>query len=146
MDTRTRKSAAPADWRARSKKAKPAHVVVTESDFAGIRAGSRLLIANPDELATYIAKIPRGETRNLVRLRNELARRHKADATCPVTTSIFLRIVSEIAWSELEAGRAVEDVVPFWRVVEPGSPVAKRLRCDSAWIAHQRDVERTTNA
>lgn len=120
-------STKPGHWKARIAKAKPAHVVTTEADFAGIRAGSRLLIASPEILARYPMAIPAGETRNLVRLRNELARRHRADATCPVTTAMFLRVVAESAWEDLVAGVPRDQVPPFWRVIDPGSPIAKRL-------------------
>lgn len=136
-----RKTTAANPWRARIAKAKPAHVVTTESDFAGIRAGSRLLIASPEIIARYLVAIPAGETRTIVRLRNELARRHKADATCPVTTAIYLRVLAEAAWQELSAGAPRDAVVPFWRVIEPGSPIAKRLSCGSAVIERERALE-----
>jgi hypothetical protein len=128
-------------WKRRVTNAKAAHVVVTTSDFAGIRAGSRLLIASPDIIVRYLMQIPAGETRTLQRMRNELARRHRADATCPVTTAIYLRAVAESAWDDLNAGAAREHVPPFWRVIEPGSPIAKRLRCGNAVLEQERSAE-----
>lgn len=136
-----RKKSKPVSWKARIAKAKPAHVVSTEADFAGIRAGSRLLIASPEILARYLMAIPVGETRNLVRLRNELARRHRADATCPVTTAIYLRVIAESAWEDLCAGTPRDAVPPFWRVIDPGSPIAKRLSFGSDVIEHERAIE-----
>lgn len=132
-----------ASWKTRVAKARAAHVVTTESDFAGIRAGSRLLITSPEILARYLLGIPAGETRTLVRLRNELARRHDADATCPVTTAIYLRAVAESAWEDLRAGVARDAVPPFWRVIDPGSPIAKRLSSGSDVIEQERAAERT---
>lgn len=133
-----------ASWKTRVAKAKAAHVVTTEADFAGIRAGSRLLIASPEILARYLMGIPAGETRTLVRLRNELARRHGADATCPVTTAIYLRAVAESAWEDLCAGVARDAVPPFWRVIDPGSPIAKRLSFGSEVIENERAAERAS--
>jgi hypothetical protein len=129
------------DWRKRFLDRKEPKLAVLDTDFAGIKAGSTIYIATPGIIANYIAAIPRGEVRTIVRLRNELARQHGASATCLVTTAIFLRIVCEAAWNDLGDGAAIDTVVPFWRVVEPGSPVAKRLRCDSAWIKAMRENE-----
>jgi hypothetical protein len=122
-----------------------AKVVVLEKPFAGILAGSKLLIATPKILADYIARIPHGEQRGIVRLRNELARRYRAHATCPVTTAIFLRIVAEQALEELGRGAKPETLTPFWRVIEPGSTIATKLSCDSAWLKQQREREGIVN-
>jgi hypothetical protein len=123
-------------------KARPPHTVVLDKDFAGVPAGSRLLISCPLEVDEHLrTQVPAGVTVSVQQLRRDLARRHGADATCPVSTAIFLRTVSEAAWDALEAGTPVDQVAPFWRVVEPGSPLAKKLRCGSDWIAEQRAAE-----
>jgi hypothetical protein len=49
--------------------------------------------------------------------------------------------VAEAAWDEIEGGKAASDVVPFWRVVDPKSPLAKKLRAGSQWIEQQRLAE-----
>lgn len=74
-------------------------------------------------------------------LRLALAKDRGAEATCPLTTSIFLRIAAEAAWDEMEAGAALANITPFWRVVDPKSDLAKKLRCGPDWIAHQREME-----
>ncbi len=123
--------------------AKPPHTVVLDKDFAGVPAGSRLLISCPLELADYLrSKIPTGETREVQQVRRELAALHGADATCPVSTAIFLRTVSEAAWDDIQAGTPLHQVAPFWRVVDPSSPLAKKLRAGSEWIKQQRAAER----
>ena len=137
----TKRPPKPTDWRRRFRDAKPATRVVLETDFAGIRAGSTLFIATPGLIANYIARIPAGECREIRRLRNELARRHEADATCPVTTAIYLRVVAEAAWDDLQDGAAIDGVVPFWRAIDPESPIARKLRCGPDWIQAMRDAE-----
>jgi hypothetical protein len=123
-------------------RAKPPKTVVTDKDFAGIPAGSRLLISSPEEVDYYLRHcVPSGTTKPVQQMRRELAAIHGVDATCPVSTAIFLRVVAEVAWEEIEAGAAASEVAPFWRVVEPGSPLAKKLRAGSAWIAEQRAAE-----
>jgi hypothetical protein len=120
---------------------KPPHHVVLEKDFAGVKSGSKLHISSPLEIADELRKIPRGETLSLQQFRKNIARKQACDATCPVSTSLFLRIVAEHAWEEFSIQNNLKDLAPFWRVIEPGSPLAKKLSFDSAWIALQREIE-----
>jgi hypothetical protein len=128
-------------WRAKRDLEKQPKRVRLDADFAGIRAGQMLFVGTPRLIDDYLRRIPRGETRSIERLRREIARAHRCDATCPVSTAIFLRIAAEAAWEELESGRGVDDVTPFWRAIEPGSTIAKKLRADSQFIARQRQLE-----
>jgi hypothetical protein len=134
----------PKSW-ANKMKAKPPYVVVLDKDFAGVPAGSRLLVSSPAEVQQYLVDhVPPGETRELQQVRCELAKLHGADAACPVSTAIFLRTVAENAWDQIEAGAETTSVAPFWRVVDPKSPLAKKLRAGGEWIAQQREAERMT--
>jgi hypothetical protein len=117
--------------------------VKLDKDFAGIKAGSMLFVGTPQIIDAYVRKIPAGETRTIERMRRELARKNDCDATCPVSTAIFLRISAEAAIEHLNAGKATADVAPFWRVIEPQSTIAGKLPIDSQWIAHQRELEAT---
>jgi len=135
-------SAGRKSWHDR-KQAHPPHTVRLDRDFAGIPAGSRLLISCPLELEDYLrTHVPPGTTKAIQQVRRELAALHGADATCPVSTAIFLRTVAEAAWDELEAGQPPTAVAPFWRVVDPKSPLAKKLRAGAPWIERQRQAER----
>jgi hypothetical protein len=128
---------------AEKKRAKPPHTVVLEKDFAGVPAGARLLISSPVEIEDYLRHhVPPGTTKEIQQVRRELASLHGADATCPVSTSIFLRTLAEAAWDEMEAGRPATEVAPFWRVIDPKSPLAKKLRAGGQWIEQQRLAER----
>jgi hypothetical protein len=42
---------------------------------------------------------------------------------------------------ELDYGKAINEVPPFWRLVEPDSNIAKKLEIDSSWIQLQRKME-----
>lgn len=126
----------PTDWRKRFGAAKDPHVVMLHADFAGVKAGNMMLISSPGEIANYVARIPQGETRTMDRLRNELARKAGANAMCPVTTAIYLRVVAEVALTDLAEGKPLDQVVPFWRVVLPGSKVAAKLSCGPDHVAH----------
>ncbi len=125
----------PTDWRKRFGVAKPPHVVMLSTDFAGVKAGSTMLISSPGDIAAYLAKIPRGETRTIQRLRNELARKAGAQAMCPVTAAIYLRVVAEVSLRDLAEGKPLDEVVPFWRVVTPDTAVARKLSCGTDHVA-----------
>jgi hypothetical protein len=121
---------------------KPPHVSLTDRQFAGIPAGVRLLISSPEELDYFLRnQVPPGTTKEIQQVRRELAALHNVDATCPVSTSILLRIVAEAAWDKLEAGAPPSEVAPFWRVIDPASTLAKKLRAGPAWIAQMREAE-----
>jgi hypothetical protein len=49
---------------------------------------------------------------------------------------------AEAAWDEVESGVPTSEVAPFWRVVDPKSPLAKKLRAGGDWIEQQRAAER----
>lgn len=121
-------------------KAHPKRVVL-EKDFAGVRAGQVLFVGTPQIIAEYIAKIPYGQTRTIPQMRGELARRRKCDATCPVSTSIFIRTAAQAAIEDLEAGVPTSDVLPFWRLLTANDKIAKRLSIDPEWIDLQRALE-----
>ena len=122
--------------------AKPPHRVVLEKDFAGIPKGAKLHISSPVEIAAELKTIPPGSILSIQAFRRRLAEKNKCDATCPVSTSIFLRIVAEHTWEEFNSSSSTQDLAPFWRVVESSSPMAKKLNFDSAWIDLQRELEK----
>ena len=121
--------------------AKPPHHVILEKDFAGIPKGSKLHISCPMEVAQELKNIPTGTTMSIQAFRRRLAEKNDCDAACPVSTSLFLRIVAEHAWEEYSLSGSTKDIAPFWRTVDASSPMAKKLSFDSAWIDLQRELE-----
>lgn len=109
--------------------------------FADIPEGSKMFIATPQIIDAYVKHIPFGKSTELSTMRNDLAIEYHADKTCPVTTGIFLRIISEASFEELKAGKDVGDVTPFWRIVNPKSKLAEKLECGIEFIEKQRELE-----
>lgn len=116
-------------------------VEVTEKAGMGMPPGTRLLISTPREIQSRVQAIPAGKSLSVAELRADLAKAHKADATCPLTTGIFLRIVAEVALEQMAAGSNPGEVAPFWRVVDPTSPLAKKLSCGPDRITALRSAE-----
>ena len=125
----------------RLNKAKSPKVVILEKDFAGIRAGSSMFVATPKIVDEFINKMPQGRFVTMPELRADLAIEYDCDATCPVSTAIFLRVVAEAALEHLEQGATTADITPFWRVVAPGDKVSARLPIDQKWLEARRQEE-----
>jgi hypothetical protein len=128
-------------WQQKMQNGKKPEVKRLDKSFADLKEGSDMLISTPVEIAQHLRRIPKGKTKTVLQLRQELAKKHKADGTCPLTTGIFLRIASEAALEQIGAGAAPDDVTPFWRVVEPGSKLAKKLSCGDDFIESMRAAE-----
>lgn len=121
--------------------AKPAHHVVLDKDFAGVPKGAKLHISSPLDIAAELKTIPPGTTLSVQAFRQRLAQKNRCDAACPVSTSIFLRIVAEHTWEEFNRTGSTQGLAPFWRVLDATSPMAKKLSFDAAWMDLQRQLE-----
>ena len=110
-----------------------------DKNFSDMKAGENMLIATPEIIDEYIKQIPKGININIKTLRNDLALTYNADTTCPVTTGIFLRIVSEAAYEDLLNGE--KNITPFWRVVDHESKTAGKLACGINFIKKRRSEE-----
>ncbi len=128
-------------WQQKLDGGKAPHVEVLEKPFGGAMPGARMLISNPREVDNYIRSLPSGTRASVADLRADLAAQHGAETACPLSTSIFVRIAAEAALEELAHGRNDRDVTPFWRVIDPKSPLAKKLSCGAELVAEKRAAE-----
>jgi len=125
----------------RLKDSKPEKRVVLDKDFAGVKAGQTLYVANPNIVDQYVRAIPARQSRTIVQMREDLAKSKDADATCPVSTAIFLRISAQAAIDEMEGGKPKEYIAPFWRVLRTSDKITAKLSIDRQWIDTQRAQE-----
>jgi hypothetical protein len=83
--------------------------------------------------------VPRGCVVTINELRATLAKKHKADFACPITTGIFAWIAAHAAAEDEAEGK--KRMTPFWRTLKIGGEVnpkypggvaaiAKRLRAE----------------
>jgi len=115
-----------------------------EYDFGGIKAGQMMFVGMPLIVDAYVRSIPYGQYRTITAVRNELARRNKCDATCPVSTSVFIRMVAEAAIEEMAENKNLSEVAPFWRVLTSKDKITKKLSIDPLWVDQQRALEKNT--
>jgi hypothetical protein len=136
-----RKSEMGKSWQEKLEGGKPPHVEVLDKPFGGALPGAKMLVSQPCEVDVFIRELPLGTMMSIGDLRSSIAKRHGADVACPISTSIFVRISAEAALDAVAAGIPIESVTPFWRVIDPASPLAKKLSCGAAVIIEQRAKE-----
>lgn len=128
-------------WRQKLDGGKPAHVETLTKPFGGAPEGAKMLVGTPRLIDSYMRTVPEGQSRSVAQMRADLAKAQKADIACPLSTSILVRIAAEAALEEIAQGKPVQDVAPFWRVVDEKSPIAKRLSCGPEFIELRRQLE-----
>ena len=115
--------------------------VVMDKSWGGMQPGQTMLVATPLMVDAYIRDIPHGDTKTISEMRDELAAGQDCAGTCPMSTSIFVRMVAEAALEDLADGKAVSEVSPFWRMITSADKMTKKLDIDPAWIDEQRMLE-----
>lgn len=120
----------------------------TESEVRPVPAGRKgagpgktMLFPSAQLLNDTIRAIPEGQSVTPKELRSELARRHAASMTCPVTTTMTLRLVAEAANEAHRNGTSLDDVTPVWRVLDGKAAALRKLTFDPGYILDQRAKE-----
>ena len=99
----------------------------------------RFVIPAPREVDALMKQVPKGYVVTINELRAALAKKHRTDFACPLTTGIFSWIAAHAA-AEAEAVGA-KRITPFWRTLKTGGEinpkypggveaVSKRLRAE----------------
>ncbi|MDQ3655839.1 MAG: hypothetical protein M3457_12265 [Chloroflexota bacterium] len=103
--------------------------------------GKAMLYPSARMVDDAIRAIPDGPGISPRELRALLANQYDAEYTCPVTTTMMLRIVAEAANEAHERGVPLGEVTPVWRVLDRKAPALRKLSFDSAWLLGQRAEE-----
>jgi alkylated DNA nucleotide flippase Atl1 len=77
-----------------------------------------MVIPAPREVDALMKQIPRGKVTTINELRAALAKKHKADFACPITTGIFSWIAAHAAAEAAAEGR--KRITPYWRTLKTG--------------------------
>ena len=122
-------------WRQKLERLQEPKVVQVPPRMQARFGTGTMLIPRPLDVDGLMRKIPKGKLATVAQIREELARRCKADVTCPLTTGIFVRIAAEAA--EEERGSGKKSITPYWRVLTsegrlnakfPGGVAAQKRR------------------
>ena len=91
-------------------------VVNVPDKWVKTMGGRRVLVPTPMMVDELVRTVPKRKLITVGQIRQRLAQPFQADSTCPLTTGIFLRISSEAAEEDRQAGK--RQITPYWRVVK----------------------------
>ena len=77
-----------------------------------------MVIPAPIEVKELMDKIPKGKLASINELRAALAKTHRTDIACPITTGIFAWIAAHAA--EESAAEGAKRITPYWRTLKTG--------------------------
>jgi hypothetical protein len=128
-------------WKQKLEDSKPPKLQILEKPMAGAAAGNTLLLPTPKLVKEFIDGIPVAQQVSFQAMRQQLAQAHNGDVACPITTSMAARTVAEAAWEDIQSGKDVNEVTPFWRVIAPDSSIAAKLACGKGFVQAMRQKE-----
>jgi hypothetical protein len=103
---------------------------VIEPRRKGRSSTQSMLIPSEKMVADELRAAPPGRLSDLAELRRKLAKKYAADACCPVTVQRHLVRISQ------------DGGAPFWRVVSPDRPFARRMTGGPERIRERLAAER----
>ena len=109
--------------------------------FSDVVEGDAMLVPTARQVDEFMRGIPAGTAMDVRTLRRELALKHGAEVTCPVYTGDHLRTVAEAAHEALERGAPLDQITPFWRVLDDSTPTTGRLTFGADFVRKRRNEE-----
>jgi len=87
-------------------------IVELDSEASKKWGGKTMIIAPPIDYDGLMKKVPKGKLITTDTLRKAMAKKYKADITCPLTCGIFVNIC---AWASYQRDK---DITPYWRTLK----------------------------
>ena len=128
-------------WTEKLNSSKRHEVKPAPINIAGMKAGQIMLVPTARIVDDFIRTIPKGVSMDVKSLRAKLARKYKAEVTCPITTGYHLKTIAEAAFEAHQQGAKLRQITPIWRVLDESTPTTKRLSYDPAFIMDRRARE-----
>lgn len=91
----------------------------------GTKSGDTLLIPAPIEVDEVMRTVPKGKLITTDEIRIKLARKHKANISCPLTTGIFAGIAAKAAEEAKSEGK--QNITPYWRTLKAGGTINEKF-------------------
>ncbi len=98
-----------------------------------------MVIPAPREVDALMRQVSKGRLVTINELRAALARKHKADFACPITTGIFSWIAAHAA-AEAET-EGVKRITPYWRTLKTGGEVNPKYPGGAAALSKRLRAE-----
>jgi len=125
----------------REKMNRPAKMVDITPGMQKRFGQGKMLIPCPMDVDALIRTVKRGALITQSEIRARLAEAHQADAVCPITTGIFVRLAAEAAEEDLRSGK--QRVTPYWRVIRDDGTLNDKLKKQAAHLREEGfEIER----
>lgn len=82
----------------------------------GAKPGDTVVIAPPSDVNMVMKHVPKGNVITIYEICSVLARKHKADFCCSLTTGIFITIAAHAAEENRMKGE--KHITPYWRTLK----------------------------
>lgn len=116
----------------------------TPRTMSDVVEGQSMLVPTARQVDDFIRTIPAGVEMDVRALRTAMALEHGAEVACPVYMGYHLRTVAEAAWEALERGQSLDQITPFWRVLNETTPTTGRLTFGKEFVVGRRAAEGLT--
>ena len=83
-----------------------------------------MVVPAPCEVDEMMRRVPKGKLVTINELRSALARKHRVDVGCPITTGIFAWIAAHAAEEDAAAGKS--RITPYWRTLKVGGQLNEK--------------------
>lgn len=113
----------------------------TPRTMSDVVEGQPMLVPTARQVDDFIRSIPKGVQMDVRALRIAMALEHGAEVSCPVYTGYHLRTVAEAAHEALERGQSIDEITPFWRVLNAKTPTTGRLTFGGDFVVGRRRSE-----
>lgn len=98
-----------------------------------------MVIPAPREVDALMQRVPKGRLVTINELRSALAKKHKVNFACPITTGIFSWIAAHAAAEA--AAEGTKRITPYWRTLKTGGEVNPKYPGGVAALAKQLRAE-----
>ncbi|MCX6664789.1 MAG: MGMT family protein [Euryarchaeota archaeon] len=109
-------------------------------------AGDNVVLVNPSEIIELMKKVPKGKLITIVEICKNIAKKHKVQGCCSLTTGIFIMTAANAAEEAARDGKNLN--IPYWRTLKadgflnekyPGGATAqKKLLEDEGYSVIQK--------
>lgn len=98
-----------------------------------------MVVPAPREVDEVMRKVPKGKLLTINEIRGYLARKHKVEIGCPITTGIFAWIAAHAA--EEAAGHGAKRITPYWRTLKSDGELNPKYPGGIANLKHRLEAE-----
>lgn len=96
-------------------------VVKLKGKSANKWGSGTMAIPSPIEVDALMKKVPKSKLITINEIREAVAKKHKANIGCPLTSGIFAWIAANAAQQEKNKGK--KNITPYWRTLKTGGEI-----------------------